>query len=135
MGLDNGIILHTHEPVPELRVLKVPEEYYGDDFEYHYDLCYWRKCWNIRRAIAAAIEADYEYASKCWLSIPEIKNIWWALDELNNRVSWDEDGGSIWTYDEIQYNLERSLQNLEWLIQFMRTHDPNDYMVEFYDSY
>ena len=134
MGLDNGVTLHTKAPVPELKELGVAENRYESDFNFHYDICYWRKCWNIRREVRYVLEADHEYVEKCWLSVGEVKGIWWALNNLNDPNVWDDDT-SIWTYEEIQDHLEHDLYKLEWLIHFMRTHDPDDYMVEFYDSY
>lgn len=134
MGLDNGITLHTYESVPELKKLGVSEQEFDIDFDFHYEICYWRKCWNIRREVRQILEASPEYCAKCWLSIDEIKGIWWALNRLNDPKTWAS-GDSIWTYEEMQEHLERDLYRLEWLISFMRTHDSDKYMVEFYDSY
>ena len=137
MGLENGLILHTREPI------EIPKELHfdlsmGDEpLKYSYDLLYFRKCWNIRREIVHVLNAGYEYCGKAWLTIDEVKKIWWAINEINHENVW-ESGSSIWMYDEIKGRLDHSLLALEWLIDFMREHVGDRepfYMVEFYDSY
>ena len=137
MGLDNGLILHTREPI------EIPEEIWADfsieeeSLKYSYGLLYFRKCWNIRREIVQALNASYEYCGKAWLTIDEVKKIWWAINEVNHKSVWDK-GDSIWTWNEIKDRLDHSLLALEWLIDFMREHVGDRepfYMVEFYDSY
>ena len=137
MGLDNGLILHTREPI------EIPEELHfnlsmeDEPLKYSYELLYFRKCWNIRREIVHALNAGYEYCGKAWLTIDEVKQIWWAIHELNHKSAWD-DTDSIWTWDEIKDRLDRSLLALEWFVNFMREHVGDKepfYMVGFYDSY
>ena len=137
MGLENGLILHTREPI------EIPEELHfnlsmeDEPLKYSYELLYFRKCWNIRREVIRALNASYEYCGKAWLTIDEVKQIWWAIHELNHESAW-ECGSSIWMYDEIKDRLDRSLLALEWLVNFMREHVGDRepfYMVEFYDSY
>ena len=137
MGLDNGLILHTREPI------EIPEELHfnlsmeDEPLKYSYELLYFRKCWNIRREVIRALNASYEYCGKAWLTIDEVKQIWWAIHELNHESAWS-DTDSIWTWDEIKDKLDRSLLALEWLVNFMREHIGDKepfYMVEFYDSY
>ena len=137
MGLDNGLTLHTREPI------EIPAEFSFDSsveeepLKYSYEILYFRKCWNIRREVVRALNADYEYCAKAWLTIDEVKKIWWAINEVNHKSAWDNNE-SIWTWDEIKDRLDRSLLALEWLIGFMREHVGDRtpfYMVEFYDSY
>lgn len=137
MGLDNGLILHTREPI------EIPEEIEADvsieegPLKFSYELLYFRKCWNVRREVVRALNADYEYCGKAWLTIDEVKKIWWAISEVNHKGAWD-DNDSIWTWDEIKDRLDHSLLALEWLVKFMRQHVGEKepfYMVEFYDSY
>lgn len=138
MGLENGVRLHTKNPV------KFPAEIdnyiwefstESDTFSYHYELCFWRKCWNIRREIGHALQAQsMESVAKAWLTIADVKNIWRAIQQLYSKRAW-ESGESIWTWSEIKDHLTRDLFMLEWLISFMRQHEESEYMVEFYDSY
>lgn len=137
MGLENGLTLYTRKPI------EIPEEFRFDfsikeePLKNSYEILYFRKCWNIRREIVHALNADYEYCGKAWLTIDEVKKIWWAISEVNHVSAWD-DADSIWTWDEIKDRLDQSLLALEWLISFMREHVGDKelfYMVEFYDSY
>ena len=133
MGLDNGLILHSKEKI------KFPDEVPGRDWwessgYYHYSLCYWRKCWNIRHEVAQIISAPLDYVAKYNLDITEVKNLWRAINELNSKRAW-ENSDSFWSYDEMRDHLDKDLLALEWLIHFMRTHKEEDYAVEFYDSY
>lgn len=137
MGLDNGLILHTREPIEIPKELHFNLSMEDEPLKYSYELLYFRKCWNIRREIVRALNAGYEYCGKAWLTIDEVKQIWWAIHELNHKSAWD-DTDSIWTWDEIKDRLDRSLLALEWLVNFMREHVGDKepfYMVEFYDSY
>ena len=131
------MILHTREPI------KIPKEFNFDSstedeaLKYSYEIFYFRKCWNIRHEIINALNADYEYCGKAWLTIEEVKKIWWAISEVNHKSAWD-DAESIWTWNEIKDKLDQTLLALEWLIGFMREHVGDKtpfYMVEFYDSY
>lgn len=133
MGLDNGLILHNKEKI------KFPDEvricdWWESSGCYHYSLCYWRKCWNIRHEMAQIISAPLDYVAKYNLDITEVKNLWRAINELNSKRAW-ENSDSFWSYDEMRDHLDRDLLALEWLIHFMRTHKEEDYAVEFYDSY
>ena len=139
MGLDNGLLLHSKEPVDvpvELSIVDFANYEATSPFPYTYDILYFRKCWNIRREVCAILGASYEYCGKSWLTIGEVKNMWRALNELNSKKAW-ESGDSIWSYAEIKSRLDASLLALEWLIDFMRKHEneQDSFMVEFYDSY
>lgn len=136
MGLDNGLILHSKEKVEFPQELNTINWVYEDGM-YHYEICYWRKCWNIRREMAYIINAEFDYVAKYGLDIEEIKNLWRAINDLNSKRSW-ETGDSFWTYEEIKNHLITDLLRLEWLISFMQIHkkELNEKIwVEFYDSY
>lgn len=131
------MILHTREPIKISEEFNFNSSTEDEVLKYSYEIFYFRKCWNIRREIISALNADYEYCSKAWLTIEEVKNIWWAISEINHKSAWNN-SESIWTWDEIKDKLDRTLLALEWLIGFMREHVGDKtpfYMVEFYDSY
>ena len=137
MGLDNGLILHTKKRInsknkPDFIKSLVDQEL-KSDYPYGYEICYWRKCWNIRREVAHAIGAPLDYVSKYNLTIEEVKNIWRAVENLNSPRTWGND--SIWTYNEMSGHLNDDLLSIEWLIHFMKEHKKDEYAVEFYDSY
>lgn len=139
MGLDNGLLLYTKGPIDFPKEIADYITNLSVDlrspFPYKYELCYWRKCWNLRREIGHAIgAASIEYIGKSWLTISEVKNIWHAINQLSSKHAW-ENGDSIWSWTEIKDHLARDLLIIDWLIYFMRHHDESEYMVEFYDSY
>lgn len=139
MGLDNGLRLHTKDPIDFPKEIADYINSLSVDlrspFPYEYELCYWRKCWNVRCEIGHALQAqNMEYVAKAWLTIADVKNIWRAIQQLYLKRAW-ESGESIWSWSEIKDHLTRDLLILEWLISFMRQHDEKEYMVEFYDSY
>jgi len=137
MGLDNGMLLHSKKQIDVPRELNVAVEHRpGAEYEWVYDILYFRKCWNIRREAREILGASPEYVEKSWLDVTEVKNFWWALNNMNSRKAWDRNNESIWTFDEIHDHLDNSLLALEWLIDFMIKHPADSsYMVEFYDSY
>lgn len=136
MGLENGIVLHTKYPVDVALPLDLDDrlEPVFDGNEYRYSICFWRKCWNIRRDIITAFGGDHDDGNRDFLDVGDIKAIWHVINHLNKKKRWD-DGDSIWTYKEIRDHLDRDLTALEWLICVMRHHNSDEYRVEFYDSY
>lgn len=140
MGLDNGIILHSRNMIkakdhPECVTSLGAHDDYNGGPEFDYEICYWRKCWNIRNKVAYTFDLPRDYVQKYDLSIGDVKQIWHIINELNSPHIWENEGGSMWTYEEMHDHLDRDLLALEWLIHFMRTHKEEDYAVEFYDSY
>ena len=131
MGLDNGLILHTAKQINFPKELHI-DDWWQSNGQYHYGICYWRKCWNIRHEMAHIINAPLDYVAKYDLDITEVKNLWRAINELNSKRAW-EDGDSFWSYDEMRDHLDNDLLKLEWLIDFMGKDDESQ--VEFYDSY
>ena len=139
MGLDNGLILHSRNMIkadarpPKVTSLGAHDNYEGQP-EFDYEVLYWRKCANLRAAVAHALDLPLDYVHKFDLSIEDVKAIWYVVNEHNSKRIW-ESGSSIWDYDEMRSHLDSDLLSLEWLIYYMRNHKEDEYMVEFYDSY
>lgn len=139
MGLDNGLILHSRNMIkaaerpPKVTSLGGYDDYDGKPM-FDYEVLYYRKCPNIRRAIAHALDLPLDYVHKFDLSIEDVKAIWHIINENNNVYAWDH-SDAMWDYNEMHDHLDSDLLSLEWLIHFMRTHKEDEYMVEFYDSY
>ena len=113
MGLDNGIIIKNKNGIEKK------------------EICYWRKCWNIRRLIFECIDPNemlFEYS----LSLDNLVDIYYALKGLN-KENWNDNGGSIWTWEEIRKGLKRNIKALNKLIKRMKRE--SDLEVIFYDSY
>lgn len=134
MGLDNGIVLRTKgelskEDVPEWVDIDTKFRPYSP---YSYDVCYWRKCWNIRSVIMGAITMkDNDYEKE--LTIDNLKSISKCLCEiLEDPYGWDE-SYCIWEFKEMIPRIAQNIININWLINYLQSHS-NAYCV-FYDSY
>lgn len=160
MGLDNGVRLFRYKgkdpPKNKLRILNnyinnyagIEKEKDGDakNFEKIYigglkqflyghegnELCYWRKCWNIRYCFISNIQEnvdDYYYL----ITIDNLPNIIKDLECLLNKNKWQKNGGSIWLYEEYADALFFDILNLKKLYKYM-SENPDVYAY-FYDSY
>lgn len=100
---------------------------YMDEFE----TAYFRKCWNIRSLIFDAISRpsndDYEFP----VTQKEIKKIIKSLKTLNED-NWTDEGGCIWTFEEMKEHLKADIGRLKILYFLMFFLDLEVY---FYDSY
>lgn len=144
MGLDNGIVVGIKKKenetieIPEYIVDWVKDESMDKDnprFS-HYEICYWRKCWNIRNKIVNICSEDIETNPIVELSLEELIQI---REEFINYLThpdfWTTGiGGSIWTFDAILPRLARDIAALSWVIKRM-TEDPTEIVCYFYDSY
>lgn len=130
IGLDNGIIMRPvgYKQGREREIAKG----FGKPYPraVHYEVCYWRKCWNIRSIIMEAIGMDDdEYCKK--LDVYDIDRIIAALSKVD-KTNWADEGTSIWTWNEYQPCHRRYLRNLRRLRRLMEKYN---LYVEFYDSY
>lgn len=119
MGLDNGITIKE----------------YKNSQEKEYEVCYWRKCWNIRFKILEilnfphnGVDEQYEFP----LTLDDVVDIYYMMRSLN-KENWFEGGGSIWSWDEIKKCVKQDIKNLKKLIRRMKK-DTNITVI-FYDSY
>lgn len=129
MGLDNGIYVKRNEYSEIIPVLAQFDDYGNCDF----DICYWRKCYNVRSDILDILDyGEANYITR--LTIDDIYNI---LDILKNynRKTWVYGGwtGSIWTWDEHKARNKTHIKNLKLLIKLMKKYP--DLEVYFFDSY
>lgn len=136
MGLDNGIVLKTKNSIIEkpdwVKFDGSPAEH--DDGFLEYDICYWRKCWNIRGAIFDIFEKVDKREWEFELSINQVVAIRDRIYRfLTEGEDWDESGESIWLFEEIIPVLTQDILNLSWLIEYMKK-DVHA-IVYFYDSY
>lgn len=138
MGLDNGIILKSKTRIKLPDYLKVDYfESWDEDavFGYEYEICYWRKCWNIRAGIFnVLVQNENEDNGHYDVTSHEAKKIAEFLTSyLENPETWEESNGSIWTFDEYKEHILQNIINLHWLSKYLRE-NTNCY-AEFYDSY
>lgn len=130
MGLDNGIIIKgvTRKELP--RFIHYPSD--NDYIKNAVEICYWRKCWDLRNAIIHTLFIT-EDPDKCEykLTIKDVDFIRALLvNYLKRPNKWDN---SIWSFDEIKHSLKDQRWNLILLHFWMKRHPDKE--VYFYDSY
>lgn len=128
MGLDNGICVKrtpAAEKIPELKAFE--EEWCRCNFE----ICYWRKCWNIRSRIFDVLRGPCVDGWRIFLSVEDIDRIAEVLQSFTEE-NWEDEGGSIWAFSEMEDRLKQQIENLGVLKRLMQEHELGVY---FYDSY
>ena len=135
MGLDNGVIVRsthrklTRAMLPEELIYPFDKDYEDDGIE----ILYWRKNWGLRDAVVHTFptdDIDYYYLIETPQQVFELIRI---IVYFMNKETWEEDGDSIWDYDEILPILQRDVMNLAIIASFMKN-NPDVYLI-FYDSY
>lgn len=133
IGLDNGVIVRsthrklTRAMLPEGLVYPFDTDYEDEGIE----ILYWRKNWGLRNAVVKTFPVDnWFYLIETSQQVFELIRI---IISFMNKEKWEEDGDSIWDYDEILPILQRDIMNLAIIASFM-INNPDVYLV-FYDSY
>lgn len=137
MGLDNWIEVKdtkSTSAIPELQQFK-------GEYLNNFEICYWRKCYNIRKKI---IEALWDkWSNTCCemqvydgqLDAHDIEVIIDVLQSFNSD-NWNDAGGSIWDWDDEEWpyseHVQRDIENLKIVRTLM---DQYKLEVWFYDSY
>lgn len=135
MGLDNGIVLKYSGRIEFPEHVKIEKAY---DTKNEYDVCYFRKCYSIRRRILDAIHqcagvddrSLYTDVYEFDLTITMLERI---QDELAAVLKYPDEWDSLWSLDEQAQNIAQSIVNISWLIEFMEEHPKA--LAMFYDSY
>ena len=132
MGLDNGITVKSNRR--ELTREMLPSEIvYPFNFN-DTEILYWRKNWGLRNTVVHTFPlesgSDWEYIIETPSQVFELIEI---IVHFMNKETWEEDGDSIWEYDEILPTLQQDVMNLAIIAAFMKNNP--DVYLEFYDSY
>lgn len=167
MGLDNGITLWMKKPVNErIASLLTDVEWEHDPYDENlqgFDLLYWRKCWNVRYAIAEVLNENRDKGVKftydtncdgipvdCYSATFGVDVLERILDKLREDVySYEAWGDSIWDWHDPEQDDEEGtkrdmgvcdsywyhLTHAYQVLEILRTLDPGSYEIEFYDSY
>ena len=135
MGLDNGIIARsnrrkiTRKMLPEEMVYPWDEKF--DSSEGGVEILYWRKNWGLRNVVINTFPSeDDDYFIETPQQVFELIRI---IVSFMNKEKWEEDGDSIWDYDEILPILQQNIINLALIASFMKNN--SDVYLLFYDSY
>ena len=135
MGLDNGFVVMsnkrkiTREDLPKGIIYP-----FNEDYESAPEIVYWRKNWGLRNAVLDKIgnqgRDNYHYEINTPEQLFEIVHVIFSF--MDEKV-WEDEGQSIWSYDEVKPRLMNDIFNLILMIPFMRVNP--DVYLEFYDSY
>lgn len=135
MGLDNGIQIKRNTSTNSIPELKQFELAYDNKHQFDFEICYWRKCYNIRNMIMDVVESARDNDNSDILTTTDIEKIIHGLQSFNS-ANWQENGGSIWNWDDEEYpyseKIQRDIENLKNLQTLMEKYDLEVY---FYDSY
>ena len=114
-------------------IIKYP---FDTDYNDEVEIVYWRKNWGLRYGVLDIIGKQFANESEYRFEIdkPEtVEEIIWLIIEFLNEEKWENEGQSIWTYEEARRGLLRDVVNLV-AIQVVMEENPDVYLV-FYDSY
>lgn len=136
LGLDNGIIVRsnrrqiTRDILPSELVYPWDRKFDKEGVE----ILYWRKNWGLRNEVIHTFsqyeDSDWEYVIETPTQVFDLIKI---ITSFMDKEKWEEDGESIWDYDEILPILQQNIINLAVIAAFMKN-NPDTYLI-FYDSY
>ena len=133
MGLDNGFYVKsekreiTREDLPKGIVYP-----FSTDFNNMPEIVYWRKCWGLRGMVLDIV--THEVGCYYRVETPnQLIEIIKGLVQFMDEDYWEENGDSIWTYEEFKDNLKNDLINFALILGYMNENP--DVYLEFYDSY
>ena len=133
MGLDNGICVRLTTATNQIQELKRFNDEWDKELEYDFEICYYRKCWNIRYDILDILDStrDYEFS----INKDQIDKII-ELFQSYNAENFEDNGSCIWEWDDEEWpyseKIQQDIENLKYLRQLM---DKYELEVYFYDSW
>lgn len=137
MGLDNGFYVKsnkrkiTRDMLPD--IIHYPfEQDYGEGVE----IVYFRKCWGIRNGVLDILGKRFAANDEYLFEIDKPDQILDIIELLSYFLEpsrWEDEGDSIWSFEEIRNQLIMSIINLAAIEVFMKENP--DIYLEFYDSY
>ena len=134
MGLDNGVEVKSSRRAITRAVLHSEIIYPFDFGDNDTEILYWRKNWGLRNKIVETFPlcdgSNWKYIIETYQQVFELIKI---IVSFMNKETWEENGDSIWDYDEILPILQRDIINLAIIAAFMKN-NPDIYLI-FYDSY
>lgn len=131
MGLDNGVSIRRNgNALAIYDKLAYLEQPWDIERRYDFEVAYFRKCYNIRNLIFNHLD----YADDNGITPLDVNDIGVIIEVLKslNTLNWDDEGGSIWTYEEQEPFIQQAIKNLTYLQELMADYDLDVY---FYDSY
>ena len=138
MGLDNGLIIKTKKKIDEDSMPDYVElsgySSTPDGKSWEYEICYWRKCWNVRKMIMEILDVPEPGCSVYDVTPKQLVQIRDGIYHfLTDGEQWDESGESIWDFKDMIPTLAQNIVDITWALDYLKEH-PYAYM-RFYDSY
>lgn len=132
MGLDNGIYIKRNKYSENIAALKKYEEDWDKEHFYDFEICYWRKCWNVRSDILNILSSPYNgEGGRIEILKDELYDILKLLKSYNFQT-WNNND-SIWSWEEHKKINKQHIKNIKKLIQ-LKEKLP-DLEMYFLDSY
>lgn len=135
MGLDNGILIKCKSKEEAQSIIDEASTHLNslNLYDKNVEVCYWRKCWNIRREIISVLHMNKDEVYHT-IDLEDIKPIIKRLSKFLDKETWDnDDDGSIWEFEEYRESILWDILNLSWLYYYKMEHPEIE--IEFYDSY
>ena len=137
MGLDNGIIVNVDgKALWKKKVAKIAtvDEFFPFELVGNcYEICYWRKHWNLRNLFRRAWGLANDETTYYELSVEHLKKAIKIL-KTRNKENWEDDGGCFFEYSYItKIRLNAQARQLKKLIKLKKKFPTMP--IYFYDSY
>ena len=151
MGLDNGIRLRMSKEL----AARAPVWIFGylndtetlPNGETEGEICYWRKCWGYRNAIANITGDQFNDNGDTELTLADCDAFVTAVEDSFYPFDGDGDEEEVMPFDrdnysacfdarEVVLNYLRMTYHLQAICNWLRDNaSPDDYEIYFYDSY
>lgn len=135
IGLDNGIYVKSNKRKLTRADLPVGIRYpFGKDYNEQIEILYWRKNWGLRNAVLEHFGTRFTEDYITEIDTPDkVLDLMEIIVNFMSEEAWEEDGNSIWTYEEILPVLKNNIVTLALMVGYMQENP--DVYLEFYDSY
>ena len=136
MGLDNGFYVKSNKRKITRDILPTGITYpFDKDYMDEVEIVYHRKDWGWRNEIMNTF--GWRDNNTQWkFEIEKPSDVMTLIDitaSWMNEERWENEGSSIWAYDEIHDRLVHDIVNFALIMAFMENNP--DIYLEFYDSY
>ncbi len=136
IGLDNGFYVKSNKRAISREMLPAGMNFpfdhdYGDAVE----IIYWRKNWGLRNAVMNAFYWRFNTnITEYIIETPEqVFTLIEVIASFLDKEKWENEGDSIWEYENERLVLIQNIINLAMIYSFMQ--ENQDVYLEFYDSY
>lgn len=135
MGLDNGFIVCSKRRKITKDMLPAELKYpFPDEDDDGVEIIYWRKNWGLRNSVLQRFGTSESGKYDGYLdTVDDIFDLIRIIISFMDKDKWEDEGRSIWKYEEILPTLQDDIINLCIMAAFMKNNQ--DVYLAFYDSY